>query len=324
MDRMKTVLIELLTFAIICVFGAAAAGFLSMLYHSVASFVAGSELNLFSASLFVNGVVTVFPLLMLFVPMFLFLTLVRHPRYNKVFGAATIAVLSLAAWIFAVPFFYEASQDQSEFLTSQPTELSPGYFRNINENTCYFTFVSGNYVSGIRINGDYFLTKNPSNSIRILDSNYINFKRDKFGFSDPIIGENLTPPLILQNFLGGVAIVQQKAAEASRAGTLQWLLFSSLMAALVAVGAIISASEWKLADAFYITFDTFVILTLNCFYFLGRFEPMADAIRSVGGIGIWLSQNFQFMMNCALVLFLCVVGTIKALVHAGKKRRRDE
>ena len=105
------------------------------------------------------------------------------------------------------------------------------------------------------------------------------------------------------------------------AGKIEWLLFSSLMLALAAIGAIISASEWKLADAFYITFDTFAILTVNCFFFQGRFAPIVSAIESLGGFARIISGNFQCALNCAIIFALVVLGSVKSIVHAGKKRR---
>ncbi len=322
---MKTVLIELLAFVLLCVFGAAAGGFFIMIYHSVASFVVGSQLNVFSIGHFLVGAVIFFPIFLLFVPMFLFLTLVRHPSYNKIAGAVTIAVLSLATWIFAAPFFYKASQEQGVLLlNSTPENLTSGYFRKINGKLNYFTLVSGNFVNGMRVNESYFSGNSQDRSIKILDNNYINFKRDELGFCDPLVGENLTPPPVLSNFLKGTSVIHQKAFESCMTGTIQWLLFSSIMAALVSIGAVISASEWKLADAFYITFDTFVILTLNYFCFTDRVEPLADALKSLGGIGAALSGQVQPLLNGAIIFLLALLGTVKALVHAAQKRRSAE
>ncbi len=322
---MKTVLIELLAFVLLCVFGAAAGGFFIMIYHSVASFVVGSQLNIFSVQHFLIGAVIFFPIFLLFVPMFLFLTLVRHSSYNKVAGAIAIVVLSLATWIFAAPLFYTASQEKGAALLNSSSEnLTPGYFRKINGSLNYFTLTTGNFVNGIRISDTYFSSSSKDRSIKILDNNYMNFKRDELGFCDPLVGENLTPPPVLSNFLMGVADIQQKAFASCMAGPIQWLLFSSIMAALVAIAAVISASEWKLADAFYITFDTFAILTLNYFCFTGRFEPLADALRNLGPIGVTLSGQVQPLINCAITLLLVILGTVKALVHAGKKRRSAE
>lgn len=321
---MKTVLIELLAFSLICVFGTAAGGFFIMIFQSVTSFVAGSELNIFSAQLFVKGVIAFFPILLLFTPMFLLLTLVRHPKYNKVFGAISIAIFSLAAWIFLAPVAYKAASEQSLSFDGKPSQLTPGYFRTINDRLYYFTFVSGNYVSGIRFDGDHFSSSNSEKAIHILDSNYINFKRGELGFSDPLIGETLALPKILKGFLSGVITVQQKASQASSSGIITWLFFSSIMAALVAIGAVISASEWKLADAFYIVFDTFVILTLNCFCLLGHLSPLQNALGNAGSIGHLISQNFQLAINCFIILVLILLGITKAIVHASKKRRRAE
>ena len=320
---MKTVLIEALAFVLICVFGTAAGGFLIMLYCGVSNFVVGCPLDLFSARGFIDGAVIIFPVLLLFVPMFLFLTLIRHPKYNKISGATTIALLSLAAWIFLAPISHEMAKSRNVFYREDPSELSPGYFRNINEKNYYFTFLTGNYASGIKIDGDYFFSNNSENHVHMLDNNFIRFRRDELGFSDSIVGENLTPPAALLNFMRGVTVIQQKAYEASNAGKIEWLLFSSLMAALVAMGAVVSASEWKLADAFYITFDSFAIMALNALCLLGFFEKAADAIRDAGTFLEPAANHFQVTMNCAIILALVFMGTFKAIIHKAKKNRRN-
>ena len=321
---MKTVLIELLAFALICVFGTAAGGFIIMIYHSVTSFVVGSEMSIFDAQLFINGAIVFFPILLLFAPMLMFLSLVRHPRYNKVTGVLTVAVLCFAAWVFIAPVSYRIAREQGVALTEKPSELTAGYFRKIDKRLYYFTFISGNYVKGLRVKDDYFSSNITGQSVSTLDGNYINFKRDSLGFSDPLIGETLTPSPVLLGFINGIFLVQQKAAAACQSGVLSWLLFSSLMLALVTIGAIISASEWKLADAFYITFDTFAIITLNCLYYLGYFDTFVSAIDGIGGFAQAISQNFQCALNFAIIVGLVLLGSVKAIVHAGKRRRRGE
>ena len=321
---MKTVFIEALAFVLICVFGTVAGGFLIMLCDSVSNFIVGYPLDLFTARGFVDGAIIFFPILLLFVPMLLFLTLIRHPKYNKISGAVTIAVLSLAAWVFLAPVSHKIAKDRNVFYREEPSELSPGFFRKINGNTYYFTFVTGNYTSGIRIDGDYFLSSANESAIHKLDDNYIRFRRDELGFSDPIVGENLTPPPALLYFLQGLAAIQQKAFQASLQGKLEWLLFSSLMAALVAVSAVISASEWKLADAFYITFDTCAILALNALCLFGTFDKAADALRDAGSVFALAAGHFQTTINCAAILCLCFMGIFKAAVHAARKRRASK
>ena len=133
---MKTVLIELLAFALLLVFGTAAGGFVIMLFNSVSNFVVGLPLDLFSAQGFINGAIVFFPVLLLFVPLFLFLTLIRHPKYNKISGAIAIALLSLLAWVFATPVFFTAAKSQNVFYKENPSELTAGYFRNINQKIC--------------------------------------------------------------------------------------------------------------------------------------------------------------------------------------------
>ena len=321
---MKTVFIEALAFVLVCVFGTAAGGFLIMLFNSVSNFVVGCPLNLFSVQGFVKGALIFFPALLLFVPMFLFLTLIRHPKYNKISGAITIALLSTAAWIFLAPISHSAAKNINVFYKEEPSELSSGYFRNMNGNTFYFTFVTGNYASGLKINGDYFSSNNSENAVRALDSDYIRFRRDALGFSDPLVGGNLTPPAVLLNFLKGIEIIQRKAYEASSAGKIEWLFFSSIMAALAAMGAVVSASEWKLADAFYITFDTFAILAANALCLMGNFDGAAAALMDAGKFFEPIARHFQAAMNCAIIFLLALLGTVKAIIHANKEKRRAE
>lgn len=292
-----------------------------MLFYSIANFVVGLPLNLFSARGFINGAIVFFPILLLFTPLFLFLTLIRHPKYNKIFGSITIALLSLATWIFLVPAFYSAGKSQNVFYRQNPGELTAGYFRKINGKINYFTFASGNYASGIRFDEDYFNAGGHDDKTKNLDSSYINYKRDELGFFDPIIGGNLEPPPVLLGFLNGIATIQQKGFETLQGGILEWLLFSSIMAALVSIGAVISASEWRLADAFYITFDTLVILALNCLCILGHFEPLSQSLYDLGGIFTNAASHFQTVVNCAAIFVISSLGIFKGIVHAAKRRR---
>lgn len=292
-----------------------------MLCHDVSSFVVGTALPLFSVPGFLNGAVIFFPILLLFVPMFLYLSLVRHPKYNKISGSITIAVLSLAAWIFLAPVSYKTAHDWNALEKSPPAELSSGYFRRINGALYYFTLVTGNYVSGIKIDGDYFSKSNQENSFHALDSKFMNFKRDKMGFSDPIISENLTPPTILQNALRALVSIHESASAACDKGKIEWLFFCSIMAALVSLGAILSASEWKLADAFYVTFDTFAILALNSLFFMGYFDQMVSSLRDAGPFFEQIAKHFQCALNCAMIFLSASLGIFKAVVHAAKRAR---
>ena len=321
MERMKTVLIELLAFVLICVLGTAIGGFVLMIFNSVTNFVVGRPLDLFSARGFIHGAIAVFPVIMLFVPLFLYLTLIRHPKYNKVSGAITIALLSLAAWIFATPVFFSAAKKQNVFYSENPDQLTSGYFRNFNNRMFYFTIVSGNYASGLRLDGEYFTASNPEKKVKILDSFYINYKRGPLGFCDPIIGDNMTPPTVLNGFLNGIAAIEQKAFESMETGKKEWLLFSTIMAALASIGAVISASEWRLADAFYITFDTFAILALNYLCIAGTFDSAAQAVSDLSPVLAFAKNNFQVIVNAAAVLLLSFLGIFKAIVHAASAKR---
>ncbi len=318
--------IALIGFLLLSVFGTAAGGFLIMLYDGCTSFVAGTSLNVFSLSAFIDGVLIFFPIMILFVPMFLFLSLIRHGSQNKISGAITVIVLSLAVWIFLVPVCFSAGGKRSVFYHKPAAMLSPRYFRKIDGSVWYFTKIraqtDGNsLVDGIKIDEENFASGNTDDSAESLENYSKKFSRDFYGFSDPLVGENLCPPKIMMVFLKVIFIVQQNAFTAWQSGTLSWILFSSIMAALLSAGAVLSASEWRLASALYVIFDTFAIMALNYFYFTGFFIPVISRLNSFGRFFNFLTDNFQLAINICLTLSLTLFGFVKGLVHARKRGR---
>ena len=299
-----------------------------MLYDTCANFIVGQPFGIFSLRAFVGGMLFFYPIFLLFVPMFLMLTLIRHSSRNKIAGMITISILSLAAWVFTVPVSFRISEQLPGGPESSAT-LSGGYFRNIKNSSYYFTQVVGNFVDGIRIDTSRFASEADINAdgaktVTILNDRPLNFHRDEFGFADPLVGGALRFPKELSFLADGFFSMRQCANAARQSGIANWLRFSSVILALLSVGAILSASTWRLADALYVIFDTAVIIFLNYLFLNSYFDEALIQLKNLGGFFIFIYDNFQVIMNCLIVILLALIGTVKHIVHSSRRREAAE
>lgn len=310
---MKTVLSEILGFVLLCVCGTVAGGFLFMLYGASTSYVVGSNINVFLPNTFLDGMLICFTPVMLFVPMLRMLSLIRHESKNKVLGLITISVLSFATWVFCVPICAKTALYNDTLSTKAPSELTAGYFRKMDNSMYYFNAIRGNKVDALKFENSYSNKNKQNRSVELLKDYYIDFKRDKYGFSDPIVGEYLEPPSTISAFFLGLYSIEKSAFQACNNGVISWLLFSSLMLALIAVGALITISSWRLVCMFWALLSTSAILVLNYLYTNFYFAPFLNQLEYRGAFFDFIKNNFQTIMNCTFVFVFVIAGVLRML-----------
>ena len=319
---MKAILTSFIRFLLLCIVGSVAGGFFFMLYNGCVSYVIGSGGDLFSLKFFVDGILLAFPAMLFFVPMFLILPLMKHGLTVRCLGLLTIAVLSLAAWLFVVPLCAKGALETNVLFEKPASQLSPGFFRKINGKIYYFSNVDGIYVSGLRFENGFDARNSSSQDVQVLKDDYVVFERDIYGFSDPIVGENLKPPVVVSVLFLGMFSMVRSTFSACASGILNWLSFSSIMFALLFVGFLLSLSSWRLVNAFFIIFSTFAIIVLNYLYLNFYFSPLLNQFDNMGGFFIFLKNNFQLFMNVVIIIVLCVVGVISFYVSNKKNFER--
>ncbi len=319
---MKAILTSFIRFLLLCVVGSVVSGFFFMLYNGCVSYVIGNGGNLFSLKFFVDGILLAFPAILFFVPMFLVLPLMKHGLTVRCLGLLTIAVLSLAAWLFVVPLCAKGALETHVLFEKPASELSTGYFRKINGRVYYFSTVDGNYVSGLKFENSFDARNSSLQDVQVLKDDYMVFERDIYGFSDPLVGENLKPPSIVSVLFLGMFSMVRSTFSACASGILNWLSFSSIMFALLFVGFLLSLSSWRLVNAFFIIFSTLAIIVLNYLYLNFYFSPLLNQFDGMGGFFIFLKNNFQLFMNVVIIIVLCVVGVISFYISNKKNFER--
>lgn len=320
---MKTVFLETVEFLLICVCGTIFGGLLFMLYNVITSYVIGAQMNYFLPDIFLDGMLICFPPLLFFVPMFRMLSLVRHTAKERIFALATICVLSLAFWIFLVPICEKAVHAGDALFEKPATELTKGYFRKLDADTYYLSSVKNKYIDALKFENDDSQKNQAERKVELVKNRRMIFERDKYGFSDPLVGERLQPPKILAAFFQGLYSMEKSAFSACASGLKNWLFFSSIMVALLSVGALIDASSWRLVSAFWILFTTITIIALNFLYMNFYFAPLTSQLDSMGSFFIMIKNNFQFIMNCVIAFVLSIAG-IFCTIFRKKDFRGDD
>lgn len=307
---MKSIILETVGFLLMCVCGTIFGGLLFMLYNVITSYVIGSQMNYFLPNIFLDGMLICFPPLLFFIPMLRLLSLVHHKTKKNIFALATICVLSLAFWIFLVPICEKAAHAGDALFEKPPSELTEGYFRKLDSDTYYLSSVKNKYIDALKFENDDSQKNQAERKVELVKDRRMVFERDKYGFSDPLVGERLQPSKIFAAIFQGLYSMEKSAFSACASGLKNWLFFSSIMVALLSVGALINSSSWRLVSAFWILFTTITIIALNFLYMNFYFAPLTRQLDSMGSFFIMIKNNFQFIMNCVISAVLIIAGTL--------------
>lgn len=300
-----------------------------MVYFGCMNYVVGQPLSLVSFEAFRLGFDISFPLVVIFIPMFLILSFVRHSRKKRITGIITVSVLFAATWIFGVPAFlkYESGKADSSIL--QPQRLSSGYFR-LSENTLYyFTNVDlENNTDGISINENSI---HADKNFSVIDNQKITIPESE-NFSDILVKRVVEMPPLLKNFILDLYNLSTAAVSAFSESNLSWLYFCSMALALIFVFAVSNVSEWRLINAFFVLLATTAVIKLNCicygisFYknYLGFLSPLDLKLKSVFGFAGGMQSPLCVFVNIILILIFVIFGITGLFTNRSKKKEDDE
>ena len=331
---MKTSVSIILICLILSIFGTAAGGLIIMLYNSCSTYIIGSQANLFSLSGFINGILVFYPVLMLFIPMFLVLVLIRHSSKDKLPGIITITILTALIWGLAVPFELSLSPIVPKFTGIKDSNtLSSGYFRKNDDKIFYFTDIDieekvsgleitqGEGLSGRVIDGDKKIT---DFGFTRLDRNVVAKKIAEkrpvesvsLGFTDPLMKNSITIPYVLELSVDAFYRIIQYAATQYPKGIIAWLVFCSMILALNSVCAVCSCCSWRLGSAFYVVFATSVTIIFNVLFLRGFFAPLMVKIMDFSYNLEWLCQYFNVAGNLLITFIVVMNGIIAKLISS--------
>ena len=319
---MKTFFSVLISYILLCLAGVALTSSLIMIYMGCIRFVVGQPLNLFSLQALKAGFEISLPLVMLFIPMFLVLSLIRHSKKNRLIGIITSAVLIGASWIVGMPFILKSQNLTENVENVKHEKLSAGYFRLSDNRLYYFTDVdSDNHAQGIVI--DLAKTSRETAAFTVVENEVVTIEEAGY-FSDILVKRVIEIPPLLKQSLMDLYNIGVAAKTAVSTSFLSWLFFCTFIMALVFVFALADASRWRLISAFFVVIGTGLVLKANavCYgipYYKTYmpFLPELDGkLSSVGSLAV--------VVNCALAVLFVIIGLAGRIRHGSKKAGDDE
>lgn len=323
---MKTFFSVLISYILLCIFGAILTSGLIMIYLGCMNYVVGQSLSLFSFEAFRVGLDISLPLVVIFIPMFLVLSLIRHSNKNKLIGIITVILLSVASWVFVMPAFLkiESGKANSSIVTQQ--RLSSGYFRFADGNLYYFTNVDAeNKAEGIAIKTE---TQNGKQEFSVVHNEQVAFA-EADGFSDILVKRVVEMPPMLKNCIMDLQNLSYACVRAFSASSASWIFFCTFALALIFVFAVSDVSQWRLLNAFYVLVSTTVVIKLNCMCygisFYAKYLPFLTSLdaKMSGVHGFNGAQSILCVfVNIILILIFVALGIIAKIT--GPKRRAED
>ena len=327
---MKTVFQVLISYIVTCLVGIVLTAGLFMVYIGCMGYVVGQPLNLFSLSALKSGFDISLPLVVIFMPMFLILSLIRHSKKNKIAGVITTVVLTCASWAFGIPAYMKYIKSTTDVIQLEKQRLSSGYFR-LSENTIYyFTNVDmDRKAEGILI--DTTNTGIEVKDFKIIKNEEINIPGSGH-FSDILVKRTIEFPMLLRMCFGDLYFISKGAESALNKSYWSWLFFCSFGLSLAFVFSLSGISQWRLINAFSVLVGTGVVLKVNALClgisFYQKYIPMLGALdQKLRGVGLffkYMDSPLCFTANVLMILIFTVIGFTALAIKKSSKTLSDK
>lgn len=327
---MRTVLQVLISYIILCLVGVVLTSGLFMVYIGCMGYVVGQPLNLFSWGALKAGLDNSLPLVVIFIPMFLTLSIIRHSKKNRLWGIITIIVLSAASWCVGMPAYMKYVKSTTDVIQLDKKQLSPGYFRLSGNTIYYFTNVddSGS-AEGILI--DTSNTGIEVKKFEIIKNQKVEIPGSGH-FSDILVKRTVEFPMLLRMCFGDLYFLSKGADRALNQSYVAWLFFCLFGLALTFVFALAGISRWRLINAFSVLTGTGIVIKVNAlccgasyyqkyFPFLERIELK---LKGFGHFFSYMDSPLCFIANCAMILIFVIIGIFAFSISHSKKSLSEE
>lgn len=302
---MKTCFALIVAYIFLCVVGTASGAFLVMIYNGATHLVVGTQAMKFSSSVFLYGLSVSFPICVAVSFLFLVFAIIRHPAKKQVAGILTTIALGAFSWLVLLPLFFTFFKVVPTLNESEKAKLSPGFFRNVENSTYYFTAIDGNN------NGEgLIITKNNSGKQLSLINNYPVVFLQNDDFADVLISETLSVPPLIKYCISGVKIFETAAFNAWNNGIFAWLSFASGALAMISVITWISISSWRFMNALFVIILFNGVIFFNLSYYGGSLTKIQSLISFVNGKFLQIPCFFIFAVNLIFVLIICLIALV--------------
>ncbi|MBQ1949281.1 MAG: hypothetical protein II367_03885 [Treponema sp.] len=294
-------------------------------YFNSITLVAGKSID-FSAEVIAYGLFESLPLVFILVPMFVTFYKIRHLG-SPVSSCITYCALMLVTWFCFFPLTEVLQKNVYSMLTpienlESKSDLSGGYFRNINGKLYYFVSDSKNNVADVFKLFDSARPNSYADRDFIQIGNLSRFSDSAGEFHDPIIKES--SPEIPFKISEIAATLKSSARNAWDNGLIAWLCFCSLGFALTSLYSFVRISSWKLVNFYWVSFFTSIVLWFNYFYFQPEFSLVRKALFNLfhesGRLSFFLVRDISLPLTCINLIFALIMTSI-GIINATSKRR---
>lgn len=327
---MKTVLQVLISYIVTCVLGIILASGLFMVYLGCMGYVVGQPLNLFNWSALKTGFDATLPLVVIFMPMFLILSLIRHSRKNRVAGVITTVILTCASWAFGIPAYIKYIKSTTNAIQLEKQRLSSGYFRLSGNTIYYFTNVDGDRkAEGILI--DTTNTGIEVKDFKIIKNEEVDIPGSGH-FSDILVKRTIEFPMLLRMCFGDLYFISKSAQSALNKSFWGWLFFCSFGVALAFVFTLSNVSRWRLINAFSVLVGTGVVIKVNAVCcgisvyqkYIPFLSTLDEKIRGIGLFFNYIDDPLCFTVNVFMIVIFVIIGFISLAVKHSDKSLSEE
>lgn len=293
-----------------------------MIYLGCMNYVVGQPLSLFSFEAFRLGLDVSLPLVVIFIPMFLVLSFIRHSKKNKIIGISTVAVLTAISWFLGMPVFLKMESGKANSSIIKNERLSAGYFRFADDTLYYFTNVDEeNNAEGIAIKS---ASGTGRQEFSVIHNEKVKFAESEY-FSDILVKRVIEVPPLLTNCMMDLYNLSRACARAYSVSNSSWIFFCTFGLALIFVFCVSNVSQWRLINAFFVLAATSAVIKMNCicygisFYqkyvpFLGKLDQKMNAMSGFGGA----QSVLCVFVNIIFILIFIAIGIV-AKIKAPKK-----
>ena len=296
------------SFAVLDIIGATS----YMIYFDCMHFVVGTDLEFFNFSVLLQGLIYGIPFSAIVSVLLICFFTIRHGGHHWInFGMYIFCVL--LTWAVIVPLSFMLSNKYFSGSTDISVEeaksfVSPGYFRQADDDVYFFQDITDDKASGIVIRNGKI---QKADNVDTYETFHMEKNSDAY---DPLVNATLNPPFTIHVLFVLMNEFLETADYSYRGKGLYLIAFLSFALALSSVYGFSKVSKWRLCNGCFV-FSAFVVI---CMVNLGIYTSPITAKL----ITFFMNKNLtvltdygvlQIIANSVFFLIALIVGIVKAV-----------
>lgn len=324
---MKKALKLVFIYLIILILGTVLGTILYSFYLNLLGFVAGREIIFFTDAELFKSLFYVMPCMLIFITPVISYYRMRHP--GGILQLIVYIILCALTWVVLMPCSFKLQDfcNRKFSFTTKTENLSPNYFRKVDNDVYFFTreftvSVSGRVAEAPAIIID--TSEKGGVEYRSIGDNpnlVLNKKAEPFREVQlkSIFGDGANPVNI--NFRILISLIKG-AYNGDLSHILTLLSFALLICSLYGIA---NFFDWRLLNAVILFITAALVLCFNSIYFMPLFEPLKNRVMNIGmfrAFGKIVTEPLLFIINCFFALLFIIAGIVRFAVRQHAKKAR--